>query len=122
MAAILLTLIAALCACIIFSRKLHETIPPAVFTATLSVYLFALILPLNYAIFITTGIALILFILALIMTRVSANWFPQKTWSALLLDEVSHESSNATCVKPERKRLFANNQIGARRIIYSILL
>ncbi len=133
MAAILLTLIAALCVCIIFSRKLHETIPPAVFTVTLSVYLFALIFPLNYAIFITTGIAVILLILALILPRVctnsftqktwsasgtahktesdtsaAANAFTKKTWSALLLGEVSHEPSNVTRGN-ERKRLFAGS-------------
>lgn len=47
-----MTVMAAAAACIIFDRKIHETLPMALFTVTLSVYALALFMPLNAAVWI----------------------------------------------------------------------
>ncbi len=58
MTAILLVLIAAIAACIIFDKTLAETVPVAVFAVTLIVYAFSLVLPLNVAVWICFGIVI----------------------------------------------------------------
>ncbi|MCR5302461.1 MAG: hypothetical protein K6E49_08490 [Lachnospiraceae bacterium] len=59
MFAVLLIVIAAFSACIIFDKKIHETLPVVVFTISLSVYVFALFLPLPAAVMITSVLTLI---------------------------------------------------------------
>lgn len=64
MIAILMIIAAAFALCLFFDRKLYETLPPAVYTVTLSVYLFALFLPLNAAVWITVGIIAVIVVTA----------------------------------------------------------
>jgi len=115
MAAILMICATAFTGCILFDKKIHETLPVAVFAVTLGVYVFALVLPLPVAVYICSGIIILsylsIILLSLYFRKHSGepgrgrDYYPrQKTWSALLLDEVSHESSNATHGN-ERKRL-----------------
>ena len=59
MIAILMIVAAAVALCMIFNRKLYETLPPAVFIVTLAVYLFALVLPLNVSVWIVAGLLLL---------------------------------------------------------------
>ncbi len=59
MIAILMIVAGAVALCMIFNRKLHETLPPAVFIVTLAVYLFALVLPLNVSVWIVAGLLLL---------------------------------------------------------------
>lgn len=59
MIAILMIVAAAVALCMIFNRKLYETLPPAVFIVTLAVYLFALVLPLNVSVWIVSGLLLL---------------------------------------------------------------
>ena len=85
MFAVLLILMAAFVMAVLFERKLHETLAPAVFFTTLVVYVFALVLPLDVAVWICAGV--FVFVILLEIGRTSDR-IKQKTWSALLLDEV----------------------------------
>ncbi len=56
MVAIVMIMVAALAACVIFDKRPEETIPVALFTTTLGEYAFALFLPLNVSVYIVSGI------------------------------------------------------------------
>ena len=55
----MLVIVAAVALCMIFEKKIHEVMPPAVFFVTLAVYVLALILPLTVAVWICTGITVV---------------------------------------------------------------
>ncbi len=59
MIAIILVLLAAFAACLIFEKNIHETLPVAVFDVTLGVYVFALFFSLPIAVYLTILIVLI---------------------------------------------------------------
>ncbi|MBO4904676.1 MAG: hypothetical protein J5367_05595 [Lachnospiraceae bacterium] len=67
MFAVLLILIAALAGAVIFNKKLHETLPPAVFFVTLTVYVLGLVLPLNIAVWSCLAVVTILLIIPVAM-------------------------------------------------------
>lgn len=56
MIAILMIVATSVALCMIFDRKLYETLPPAMFIVTLAVYFLALILPLNVSVWIVAGV------------------------------------------------------------------
>ena len=53
---LVVVLAASFAGCLLFDKKIHEVIQPAVFAVVLCVYVFALILPLSVAIWICVGI------------------------------------------------------------------
>ena len=63
MFAVLLILIAALAMAVVFNRKLHETLAPALFMVTLTVYVLGLVMSLNTAIGVTVAIVICLVII-----------------------------------------------------------
>lgn len=81
MFAVLLIFIAALAMAVIFNRKLHETLPPAVFFAVLTVYVLALLMPLNIATWICLAVVTLLLVVPLALRAGRDNMrLQQKTW------------------------------------------
>ena len=74
MFAVLLILMAAFAMAVLFDRKLHETLAPAVFFTTLVVYVFALVLPLDVAVWICAG-TLVLFVIVRTANRIRKRRF-----------------------------------------------
>lgn len=56
---IMLVIAAAVALCVLFGKKIHEVMPPAAFTVTLSVYVCALIMPLTVAVWICAGLVVV---------------------------------------------------------------
>lgn len=69
MFAIIMVLILAIACSILFERKIYETLPVAVFAAALSVYILALLLPLNVAVWICMAVFLTAAVIVCIMFR-----------------------------------------------------
>ena len=69
MIAILMIFAASVALCMIFGKKLYETLPPSVFSVTLGVYLVALILPLRIAVYMCMGAIALLLVLAVLYRR-----------------------------------------------------
>ena len=81
MFAVLLIFIAALAMAVIFNRKLHETLPPAVFFTVLTVYVLALLMPLNIAVWICSVVVIFLFMVSFALRKRRDNMrLQQKTW------------------------------------------
>ncbi|MBR5361306.1 MAG: hypothetical protein IK123_10490, partial [Lachnospiraceae bacterium] len=66
---LLLVLVSAVAGCVIFEKKIHEIIPTAVLIVTLAVYVFALVLPLTVAVWISTGLVAVALFAAIIIRR-----------------------------------------------------
>ncbi len=78
MVAIALVAAAALAVSLMFNRKLYETLPVGAFIAALTVYVFALVLPLTAAVYICAGIAVAALLFFMLRPRKGAKTDPQK--------------------------------------------
>ena len=69
MVLLVLVVAAAVALCVVFEKKIHEVMPPAVFFVTLAVYVLALVLPLTVAVWICTGITAVALVAAFALRK-----------------------------------------------------